>query len=241
MNKNYTVLVIYVFSLLFPLSVQASWRQVPGSSSRVVNTRAISRETRDHRVRVGERNGSFSRRIDDARERVVVDGHGVKWMIDRQNRIFRQQANSWQQMLGAAKDIAVDGQGKIWVMGVTRTHGGFEVFQWQGSNWKKMDGGAVKMEVDGKGTLWVVNAQQGIFQRSSYSWRQISGTAHDIAVDRRGRVWAIGTTRTDGGFEIFRWQGSNWKKVNGGAVEIGTDPRGALWVKNDEGRYFDYN
>jgi predicted Zn-dependent protease len=101
--------------------------------------------------------------------------------------------DTWFQMPGAGKDIAVGADGTVWVIGLGAVVGGnFAIHKWnEGTgNWEASDGGAVRIAVSPTGVPWVVNAAGQIFRRTSSSptsgfWEGMPGGARDHRYRRR--------------------------------------------------------
>ena len=154
--------------------------------------------------------------------------------------------DTWFEMPGGGKDIAVGADGSVWVIGLGPIVGGnFAIHKWNEAtfSWQGSDGGAVRIAVSPSGVPWVVNAAGQIFRRSSSSptsgfWQEMPGGARDIGIGAEGSVWVIGTAAIPGGFEIFKFNGSGWDKSNGGAARITVDSAGLPWVTASDGRIF---
>jgi hypothetical protein len=141
----------------------------------------------------------------------------------------------WEQKPGAAKDIAIGGDGSVWVIGSNVEYGGFGIHKWNGNGWSAIDGGAVRIAVDRGGNPWVVNSFGNIFRREGGRWIQTLGAAKDIAIGFDGSVWVIGTTQVGNDFGIYKWNGTGWDGVDGGGVRISVDDRGQPWIANSMG------
>jgi hypothetical protein len=138
---------------------------------------------------------------------------------------------------GSAKDIGAGADGSVWIVGTTPTTGGFNIFKLSGSTWvpDSAGGGAVRIAVQPNGVPWVVNDAGEIFRRttssvSSGSWQIMPGWAKDIGAGGTATspiIWIVGTSPVNGGFGIFRFNGSTWDQdnQNGGAVRIAVGPR----------------
>ena len=129
---------------------------------------------------------------------------------------------------------------QVWVLGTTRTDGGYEIYHWNGTRWIRVDGGAVRIAVDTNGNPWVVNDQGTIYSFWNGHWQTMPGKGTDIAIGRNGMVWLIGTDKHPGGYGIYRWTGGNWESVEGAGVRIAVDGNGLPWVVNDNGEIFKY-
>jgi hypothetical protein len=112
-----------------------------------------------------------------------------------------------------------------------------------GSSWETIPGTASRVAVDPDGAAWVVNSAGSIFKYNlaSKDWEQKAGTAKDVGVGADGSVWVVGTGAVEGGYGIYKWNGSGWTSVPGGAVRITVDPSGNAWIVNSTGNIFQYN
>lgn len=138
--------------------------------------------------------------------RVAVAPDGKPWVITSEGLIFRRTTNtassgSWEQIGGQlASDIAVGGNGAVWITTKTPLGGGFQVAKFNGSGWDLTDGGAVRLAVGPTGVPWVVTSAGIVFRRTSSSatsgsWEQLpfgEGPVFDIGIGPGNYAW---TTR----------------------------------------------
>ena len=73
---------------------------------------------------------------------------------------------AWQQVGGAAKDIAAGADGSIWAIGTNPVGAGsdFGIYKRDGSTWQNQGGGGVRIAVSRDGQPWVVNSLGQIFR-----------------------------------------------------------------------------
>ena len=149
---------------------------------------------------------------------------------------------AWQQVGGAAKDIATGADGSIWAIGTNPVGAGsdFGIYQWDGSTWQNRGGGGVRIAVGNDGNPWVVNSANQIFQLQGSAWVQRPGAGKDIATGADGSVWVIGTNPVGaaGDFGIHKWDGTAWQNKGGGGVQIAVTRDGQPWVVNSAGQIF---
>lgn len=149
---------------------------------------------------------------------------------------------AWQQVGGAAKDIATGADGSIWAIGTNSVGAGsdFGIYKWDGSTWQNQGGGAVRIAVASNGQPWVVNSAGQIFRREGTGWVQMPGGAKDIATGADGSVWVIGTNLVGAAsdFGIYQWDGSAWQNKGGGGVQIAVSRDSQPWVVNSRGQIF---
>ncbi|MEC4805830.1 MAG: S8 family serine peptidase [Jaaginema sp. PMC 1079.18] len=154
------------------------------------------------------------------------------------DQIYQRINNTWQQVRGSAKDIAVGADGSVWVIGTDVGSGGYGIYKRNGTRWDKVDGSATQIAVDPDGNPWVVNSVGKIYKRENNRWREMPGSAKDIAIGADGSVWVIGTNKARGGYGIFKWTGTRWQEVGGRAVRITVDPNGNPWVVNSTDKIY---
>jgi hypothetical protein len=162
----------------------------------------------------------------------------------------------WGQPLpGCTRDIAVGGDGAVWVVGCSKTSGGFvlrrrEKDQPDSSAWEKVSGGGVRIAAGSDGTPWLINNEGKIYRGHTdgsgiwLGWGEpLPGCAKDIAVGGDGAVWVVGCGTTSGGFVIRRREkdqpdSAPWEKVCGGGIRIAAGSDGTPWLVNDEGKIY---
>jgi hypothetical protein len=69
----------------------------------------------------------------------------------------------WKLLLGAASDVAVGGDGSVWVVGTPSASGGHGIYHWTGTGWTAVPGGAVSIAVGPDGMPWVTNSTNQIY------------------------------------------------------------------------------
>lgn len=153
----------------------------------------------------------------------------------------------WHQPPGQAHDIAVGGDGSVWII-TTNPYSpsdanNSKIARWNGSGWDTVDGGAVRIAVGPDGTPWVVNHAGNIYRRlgtgKGTGWQQVTGQAHDIGIGADGSIWTINASdKGSGNFGIARWNGSGWDTVDGAATRISVAPDGMPWVVNAAGAIY---
>jgi len=146
--------------------------------------------------------------------------------------------SAWQRLPGAAREIAVGGEGTAWALGRTAVAGGFSVHRWNGRGWATVPGGAVRLDVDGAGQAWIVNSAGAVYRRTGTGWQRLPGAAREVGVGADGTAWVLGRTAVGGGFTIHRWNGRGWATVPGGAVRLDVDGAGQAWIVNSAGAVY---
>jgi hypothetical protein len=147
--------------------------------------------------------------------------------------------DTYRQLPGGATDIGAGADGSVWIIGTSATSGGFNIFKFNGNGWDMdyLDGGAVRIAVGPTGVPFIINSSNQIFERTTNSpfagfWQQLPGAGTDIGVGADGSVWVLGVTPRNGGFPIFKFNGTGWDAdaAGGGAVRIAVSPSGVPWI-----------
>jgi hypothetical protein len=244
--KSYLAALITLFLLiLYPHVGLASWKLMPGLATDIgvgggsVWVTGNTGDSNGYSIFRWER-GNWQH-IDGSAVAISVDSNGRPWVVNRHGDIFYRDY-SWHKLPGAARDIAVGGDNNsVWVIGVERTNGGYQIFHWNGYGWDKVDGGGVHIAVDPDGKPWVVNENGDIFRFDGHGWHKMPGGGTDIGIGGDGTVWVIGTDSQNGGYGIHKLTGSHgWRKVDGGAIRIAVEPNGNPWVVNDDGNIYKF-
>ncbi len=98
--------------------------------------------------------------------KISVAPNGMPFVINSSKNIFEYQSNSaWVVKPGAANDIAIGANGKMWVIGNNSIGADFDIHQWMGTEWSSIDGGGVHIAVDNQGYPWLVNSNHEIYRR----------------------------------------------------------------------------
>jgi hypothetical protein len=175
---------------------------------------------------------------------------GVRVLEPRIGNISIDTTGGWQwvQIQGEASDIAVGGDGSVWITKKDST-----IHRRQGDAWVQVQGSAERIAVDGAGVMWVVNAKGEVWRWDKGTWtgitskgipsgknaagQQVSG-ATDIGAGADGSVWVTGRTDSKGlGHPILRWTGEQWQQALGDAVAVAISvaPSGLPWIVNAAG------
>lgn len=171
-------------------------------------------------------------KINGSAVRIDVDPFGNGWVVTNEKRIYRHDGKSWLLVPGAANDIGVGANGKVWVIGTNKEGKNFGIYRWDGK-WTKINGSALRIDVDPKGIPWVVTAENRIYRFNGKSWVLVPGAAKDIGIGGDGTVIVIGTDDSP-----YVWTGNAWKKMVGKARQITVDRAGNPWVVNAKGAIY---
>jgi hypothetical protein len=155
---------------------------------------------------------------------VAVGANGVVWIIGTDpaadKSIYRWDGAAFQPVVGAAVRIAVDPNGKAWVV---NSNG--NVFRWIETSWQNMPGIAQDIGIGANGDVWVTDRAGGIFKWDGNNWRQIQGGANRLAVDPSGNPWVV-----NAGGQIWHWKGTSWDLLPGSAKDITVGPDGTVFI-----------
>jgi hypothetical protein len=94
--------------------------------------------------------------------RIAVGPTGP-WVVNNAGNIYQRVGESWKQQPGCAKDVGVGSDGTVWVIGCTKTGGGFSIHRWNGSSWDRTTGGATNVSVDQSGNPFVSNSNGNVY------------------------------------------------------------------------------
>jgi tyrosinase len=167
---------------------------------------------------------------------IAVSPEGTPWIINDSGTIYRWDKGKFQPLPNAALDIGVGRNDAAWIIGTD-----LGIYRWNGEAWLPMVGSSVRIAVSPEGIPWVVNASGDVYRWDGKVFQPQPGVAaKDIGVGRNGTAWVIGSNKTPGGYDIYRWDadGKPWLRVVGGALRIAVSPRGTPWVVNDSGIIF---
>jgi hypothetical protein len=141
-------------------------------------------------------------------------------MIGTDNNIYRWDGTAFQQQPGGAWRIAVDPNGRPWVV----NHGN-QIWRWNGSSWDLMPGVAIDIGIGANGDVWVLGTTGIPHKWDGNNWRAIGGGAKRIAVDAVGNPWLV----NDAG-QIWHWKGTEYELLPGSARDIAVGPDGTVLI-----------
>lgn len=156
--------------------------------------------------------------------------------------IFRWNGSGWNEVGGAAVRIAVDPQGRPWVV-----NAGGNIFRRNLNNnsWDLLPGSASDIGIGDDGSAWIIGTNayppggNGIFRWSGSEWREVGGAAVHVAVDPQGRAWVV---NSGGAIFRFNFESSGWDHIPGGAINIGKGgPSGSIFIVGLDGKIKSYN
>ena len=156
--------------------------------------------------------------------------------------LFSTTRACWSKLSGCAKDIAIGGDGTVWVVGCNSVAGGYDIYRYDKTtgNWYANTRGAVRIAADKDGYAWIVNSDGDISQLTKSGWASVRGCAKDIGIGGDGTVWIVGCDSVDGGYGIYEYIDATgeWEQKGEGAVRIAADKDGYAWVVRSNGEIF---
>jgi hypothetical protein len=143
-------------------------------------------------------------------------------------RIFRWMQTGWIQVEGEGEKIAVEPNGRAWVVNRKR-----EIWRWRsGNTWDRMPGLATDIAIGANGAIWVLGTDNhangwGLWYWNGSDWEKLKdgSQAVKIAVDPKGQPWIVDRNK-----EVWRRVSGKWQKLNGMASDIAISPNGAAYV-----------
>lgn len=104
--------------------------------------------------------------------RIAVDPTGNPWVVNTEGQIWKYSGTSWSLIDGRATDIAIAPDGGVFILGMTRALGGFEVLRLNGTGWEHILGGGGVAIAAGPNGVYV--AQDATVLTSTYSRLRIN-------------------------------------------------------------------
>lgn len=180
---------------------------------------------------------------------ISVGPDGLPFILDNLGAMYRleKDGETWKQVYGRAKDVAVAPNGTLFHIGMGATRlglftAGFDLYKWVSNQWTRLQGmGGFRVSADRNGNPYLVSFSDTIWRNDGTSWKQLSGRAKDIGVGADGSVFVIGTNvKRTGGYGIWRYIPSNngWTEIGGAAVRIAVNKMGNPVVVNDAGNIY---
>ncbi|MCB2213457.1 hypothetical protein KQI52_15180 [bacterium] len=235
------VFAIMALALTAGFAVAQDWAEIPG----IANDIAVGADGTVWIVG-SESRGFLAFRWDDGawvkapREgwrRIACGKDGDAYAIDRDYKIFRWRNNDWQELAGAATDIAVGADGTVFIIGSESK--GHRIYKWDDGAWADFPGSNYKrVAVGPDGNPYVVSQDYKIYRWRNDTWQELAGAATDIAVGPDGNLFIIGSESK--GNNAYRWDDGAWTKLPSNDFRnIAAGPDGQAWVtKGDDGKIF---
>jgi len=133
--------------------------------------------------------------------RISADKNGNPYIVDESNHLWKWVGKRFEQLPGAAIDVAVGVNDKVWAIGVKENgSGGNTIKVLNGEKWRTITGAALKIAVQSNGRPWVINTNNNLFRWLGDKWEKQSLLAQDVACGPNGDVWVTGTDD-----KVYRW------------------------------------
>jgi hypothetical protein len=97
----------------------------------------------------------------------------------------------------------------------------------------------VGLTADADGGVYIFDKNGKVFYTNSNEQTDVfPGRVTSIAVGADRSLYATSTEPTEGGYKIYKWNGSvnRWENLDGGAVQITVDGAGNPYILDDEDR-----
>tara|TARA_R110001592_G_scaffold64194_4_gene197442 strand:+ start:16370 stop:18901 length:2532 start_codon:yes stop_codon:yes gene_type:complete len=229
-----------------PAAASAKWQQLSGAARDV----AIGADgTRFHveMAKGSPANGAIKmaakgqnwRALSGGATRIAATDVSV-WVVNGAGEIYRWQKGKWAKVDGpVATDIAVGGTDReVWILGGNGKAADQGVYRMNGAKWQKIAGAGARIAIADT-SPWIVNSKGEVWHMTGGKWAQDKSApkAADIGASKAG-VWLLGGTKGQGGYEIYKLDGTKWTKVTGAAMNIAVGPDGLPLVANDSGAIF---
>jgi WD40 repeat protein len=169
--------------------------------------------------------------------RIDAGPEGTVWAINRESKVFRWKNNDWQELAGAATDIAVGADGTVFIIGSESK--GHRIYKWDDGAWSDFPGSNYKrVAVGPDGNPFVVSQDHKIYRWRNNAWQELAGAATDIAAGPDGELFIIGSASK--GNNIYKWDEGAWTKMPGNDFRnLSVGPNGEAWAtKGDDGKIF---
>jgi hypothetical protein len=146
-------------------------------------------------------------------------------------KIYQWLNNSWEQMPGSdARDVAVGGDGSIWMVNTVG-----KIYKFNGTKWNQMAGSDAARIAAGGGLVYITNTAGKIYKLNGSRWEQMAGSsAADITTAGNGNLFITNTVG-----KIYQWDGSSsWVEQDGSAGTKVSANNEKLFLINTEGRIY---
>jgi len=162
---------------------------------------------------------------------IGVGARGQAWVVgvervDGGHPIYCWNGRDWSRVEGGAVRVAVDPQGRPWVV-----NSAGEVLRFERGGWQRMPGLLTDIGIGANGAVWGVGVERlegghPVFRWNGRDWDRVSGGAVLIGVDPRGNPWVV----NDRG-EVLRLAGGRgWQRLPGSGTDLAVDGRGTAWL-----------
>jgi len=152
---------------------------------------------------------------------------------------------SWQWVgNGMASDVAIGGNGKVWILAQKSNKYGFPMQRWDGK-WVTVKYEGYFIDVDTHGKAYTVNYRKHLVSWSGTKPIPLQFQGNAIAFAPGGKAWIISSQSIGGGFKLYKHADGHfnindhsWNPVSASGTKIGVDNFGNAWVVNQANGIF---
>lgn len=162
---------------------------------------------------------------------IGVGPRGQVWLVgiervDGGSPVYRWNGRDWSRVEGGAVRVAVDPQGRPWVVNAAG-----EVLRFERGSWQRLPGLLSDIGIGANGAVWAVGVERvegghPIYRWNGRDWDLVPGGAVRIDVDPRGNPWIV----NDRGDVLRRVGGRDWERLPGSGTDVTVDSRGTAWL-----------
>lgn len=170
--------------------------------------------------------------------KIAASPDGGAWIVNDKNQILRYSKGKWETIPGKATDIAVGGDGSVWIIGTNKVTGGWCISKWNEAKkiWQTVSGGAVRISVTLDGVAWIVNNKGRAYFWNAGKWKAFGSTSIKGADVGTGLgAYLVSTKKVTGGSQVYQANSNNWVAINDegkaiGAIAVTADKRQNLYL-----------
>lgn len=205
-----------------------NWKLVPGEARTLTISSAgvVAATGRNGEVWLWKGKGNWML-LPGKLKRIAAEPSGRLWGIDDDGNIQQYNGTLWRRMPGRANDIAIGGNGDVWIR---QPDGALAAWDFASNQWKSGEPGkkAAGIAVDPEGQPWIVGEDGKILRHDAKGWREVPGIeATSVAIGPEGSVYAVDTEETLWLLDRLR---KEWDRVNGQVAGVAVGPSGKPWV-----------
>lgn len=174
-------------------------------------------------------------------ERIAVDPQGRPWVVNAAKQVWAWDGYNWILTPGppdaanpgsdlGATDIAVGGDGSVYVIGTDPQGGGFGIWRYSGGTWQELPGGGTRVAADAAGNPWVANSLRQVWAWNG-GWVLEPGSA--VAVGAGASSWIASTQASGGGDTAAELVDGGWVSAGGGITNAAVGAQGEVYATND--------
>jgi hypothetical protein len=140
---------------------------------------------------------------------------GSVWAVTNSYAIYRYAEGRWANVLGLAREVAVDAGNTAWILTPNPAPGGFELFSSPpGGRWRRVlpMQAALHLSAGPAGQVLLARADGTLWGRAGETWEPRPGRLSQFAVARTGETWGV-TADAHGVLHVVRWSDREWKEA----------------------------